>query len=103
MKLVIIPIDGAVYVDGFSYSELDLSFCPSDVHALQWKDTSGWIEFKDNQDGTKPQNQTITELPEWALQSKGKWDAAKTAQEELERKLKEINEQSTSLINDVLQ
>lgn len=67
MKLVIIPIDGAVYVDGYSYSGLDLSIVPSDVHALQWNNNKGWIEFKDNDDGTKPQNQSITELPQWAL------------------------------------
>lgn len=76
MNLVIIPDDGAVYVDGFSLSGLDLSFCPADVHALQWKNDKGWIEFKDNDDGTKPQNQPITELPSWALQAKQVWDAA---------------------------
>lgn len=81
MKLTIIPIDGAVYVDGFSYSGLVLSSVPSDVHALQWKDTAGWVEFVENQDGTKPANQTITELPSWANDAKTKWDEAKAAQE----------------------
>ena len=81
MKLVIIPIDGAVYVDGFSYSELDLSFCPSNVHALQWNVTKGWVEFKDNDEGIKIQNEIITELPAWALQAKDKWDEAKAAEE----------------------
>ena len=79
MKLTIIPIDGAVYVDGVSYAGLDLSGCqiPDDVHALQWKDTAGWIEFVDNADGIKPQNQLITELPLWANEAKAKWDEAK--------------------------
>lgn len=81
MKLSIIPIDGAVYKDGNCYSRLDLSFVPSDVHALQWKDTKGWIEFVDNDDGTKPQNQTITELPNWANTCVTKWDEAKAAEE----------------------
>lgn len=67
MKLVIIPSDGAVYVDGVSHSDLDLNFIPSDVHALQWNQTKGWVEFKDNDDVIKPQNQVITELPQWAL------------------------------------
>jgi hypothetical protein len=79
MKLTIIPIDGAVYKDNYSYSGLDLSFVPSDVHALQWKDTKGWIEFVDNDDGTKPQNQTITELPNWANTCVTKWDEAEAA------------------------
>lgn len=81
MKLVIIPIDGAVYVDGYSYSGLDLSIAPSDVHALQWNNNKGWIEFVDNDDGTKPQNQLITELPDWANACKVKWDEAKVAED----------------------
>lgn len=79
MKLTIIPVDGAVYKDGYSYSGLDLSAAPSNVHALQWKDTKGWIEFKDNDDGTKPQNEVITELPSWANACVTKWDEAETA------------------------
>jgi len=81
MKLSIIPIDGAVYKDGYSYSGLNLSFVPSNVHALQWKDTKGWIEFVDNDDGTKPQNEAITELPSWANACVTKWDEAKAAEE----------------------
>lgn len=81
MNLVIIPIDGAVYVDGASYSDLDLAAAPAGVHALQWKNDKGWIEFKDLDDGTKPQNQVITELPSWANACKVKWDEAKAAEE----------------------
>jgi hypothetical protein len=92
MKLVIIPIDGAVYVDGFSYSELDLSFCPSDVHALQWNVSKGWVEFKDNDEGIKPNNQTITELPAWALQAKAKWDEVKAAEEAARLALQEATQ-----------
>ena len=72
MKLTIIVEDSAVYVDGvmkaYAPLPLDLSQCgiPSNVWALQWKDTAGWIEFKDNPDGTKPQNEPITILPDWA-------------------------------------
>jgi hypothetical protein len=81
MNLVIIPSDGAVYVDGYSFSNLNLSVTPADVHALQWKNDKGWIEFKDLDDGTKPQNQAITELPAWADACKTKWDEAKAAEE----------------------
>ena len=72
MKLTIIIDDNAVYVDGvmkaYAPKPLDLSVCniPSDVSALQWKETAGWIEFQDNPDGTKPANEPITILPEWA-------------------------------------
>ena len=81
MNLTIIPSDGAVYVDGYSFSGLDLAAAPAAVHALQWKNDKGWIEFADNDDGTKPQNQAITELPSWANACKTKWDEAKAAEE----------------------
>jgi hypothetical protein len=80
MNLTIIPVDGAVYVDGQSISGLSFS-APQGVHALQWKSTKGWIEFMDSDDGTKPQNQMISELPQWALDAKAKWDEAKAAAE----------------------
>lgn len=78
MKLTIVPVDNAVYVDGLFHGGLDLSACniPSEVHALQWNETKGWIEFIDRDDGTKPQNQPITELPQWANDAKAKWDEA---------------------------
>jgi hypothetical protein len=75
MKVTIITADNAVYKDGVSYSGLDLSLCgiPSNVHALQWQDTSGWIEDK----SALVQNQDITELPAWASACVVKWDEAK--------------------------
>jgi hypothetical protein len=78
MKLTIIREDGAVYKDGFSYSGLDLSGVPNDVHALQFNSASntGWIEF------TSPiPNEEITTLPAWAIVSMNKWDEAKSAEE----------------------
>lgn len=78
MNLVIIPVDGAVYVDGVSYAELQIS-APEDVHALQWKATKGWIEFVDSDEGIKPQNELITVLPEWATAAMVKWQEAKNA------------------------
>jgi hypothetical protein len=76
MKLTIIVEDNAVYVNNLSRI-LDLSQCaiPSDIHALQWKETAGWVEFVDNFDGTKPQNEFITELPVWANACVEVWNA----------------------------
>jgi hypothetical protein len=76
MKLTIIPIDGAVYKDGFSYSGLDLSSVPNDVHALQWDEVAGWIEFKD-----PVPNEEITSLPAWANACLAKWEEARAAEE----------------------
>ena len=68
MNLTIINEDNAVYVDGAALAGLNLSTCgiPANVHALQWKTNLGWIEFKDNPDFTKPQNEIINVLPDWA-------------------------------------
>ena len=74
MKLTIIPIDGAVYKDGISYSGLDLSIVPANVHALQWDDVAGWIEFKD-----PVPNEEITSLPAWANACLAKWGEAEAA------------------------
>jgi hypothetical protein len=79
MKLTIITADNAVYKDDVSYSGLDLSSCgiPANVWALQWQNTTGWIEDK----SALVDNQTITELPAWATACVTKWDEAKAAEE----------------------
>jgi uncharacterized protein YfdQ (DUF2303 family) len=63
MRLTIIRADGAVYKDNISYSGLDLSAVPTNIHALQWYETEGEIEFNGS---PKPQNEFISELPDWA-------------------------------------
>ena len=66
MKLTIIREDGAVYQDGIARSNLNLSFVPSNVHALQWNNDKGWIEYSEDSDGNKQNNDKIDVLPEWA-------------------------------------
>jgi len=72
MLLTIIPVDGNVKKDGVGYTSLDLLSCaiPSNVRALQWKETSGWLEFWDKQ------NEDITTLPSWVNCCLTAWDAA---------------------------
>lgn len=74
MKLTIIPVDGSVGENGVFYNGLDLSSCniPGDIHALQWQDTAGWIEYN----SPLVENQPITELPAWANCCMTKWDEA---------------------------
>ncbi len=74
MKLTIIPIDGNVKKDGVGYLELDLSSCaiPSNVRVLQWEETSGWLEFWDQD------NQDIAELPSWVDCCLAAWTVANT-------------------------
>lgn len=83
MKLTIIVDDNAVYVDGVMKASaplpLDLTLCniPDNVHALQWFETKGWIEFNDPIDPFAPKlpNEEITALPEWSLACVGVWEA----------------------------
>ena len=80
MRVTIIPSDNLVVVDSVSPSApLDLTPCniPNNIHALQWFDTMGWIEFVDRPFDPKEPNQTITELPEWANAAIQAWNDAK--------------------------
>jgi len=77
MKLTIIKDDGAVYKDGKSYSNLSLPAIPSDVHALQWNNDKGHIEFVDN----VKVNETITELPSWANDALTVWQTVYDAEQ----------------------
>lgn len=79
MKVTIIPADGAVCKDSICISKLDLSFVPKNVHALQWFDTKGWVEFVTDADFNKPANETIAELPEWAYSALALWEEAYAA------------------------
>lgn len=63
MRLTIVPSDKVVILDGQAKFDLDLSFCPPEVHAVQWYDTFGYVEFKDNPETLeKDPNQRIEEL-----------------------------------------
>lgn len=79
MKITIVREDGAVYIDGVSFLNLDLSATPQNVHALQFNDAvnKGWIEFAEDDFGVKPQNEYINALPYWALEAVNKWTEAK--------------------------
>jgi hypothetical protein len=72
MRLTIIPVDKAVYKDSIVYHELELANCniPSDISALQWDTNAGWIEFSGFRE-----NQSISELPEWATKCVSVWEA----------------------------
>ena len=77
MKLTIVPADKMVYIDNEAINNIDLSYVPANVHALQWKTNIGWIEYVENDDGTKPGNQVVTELPDWANRAVAAWETKK--------------------------
>jgi hypothetical protein len=84
MRLTIVPSDKNIGIDGL-FLNMDLSSCaiPVNIHALQWYETEGEIEFINNPDRTKPQNEFISELPAWANACVNKWNETKVAQEEV--------------------
>lgn len=82
MKLTIIPADSCVYKNNISYSGLVLAGIPQNIHALQWNNTKGWIEFVEDENFNKTPNEIIEELPEWALSAVSMWEIAKTTEEE---------------------
>lgn len=73
MKLTIIVDDKTVCEDNICYSKLVWEGTPSNVHALQWQDVAGWIEFNDGNP-----NETIDVLPDWALNAEAAWTAENT-------------------------
>jgi hypothetical protein len=87
MRLTIIPSDRSVYIDNVVYTNLDLSYCsvPNNVHAFQWYDTYGELEFKRSfVDGQviHPENKIVLELPDWVNACIAKWNEAKSFEEE---------------------
>lgn len=69
MKLTIVCAGKFVAVDGLGYYDLEWPGTPADVHALQWQDNSGWIEYVNS---IKP-NEQIDQLPGWAIAAKDAW------------------------------
>jgi len=83
MRLIIIPVDGCVSIDGVPFSGLDLSFMTSSVHAVQWYDTHGEVEVKNPVTGRMVANEVITSIDAYqpAIDA---WQVAKTAAEAAE-------------------
>ena len=78
MRLIIVPIDGAVSIDGVGLGGLDLSFMDASVHAVQWYDTHGEIEVKDPVTGRMVENLVRSAIDAFqpAIDA---WQAEKTA------------------------
>jgi len=81
MKLSIVTDDKMVAKDGVGYFDLDISYVQNTVHALQWYETYGEIEYKSTGPYRKPENEQITALPDWANTALTKWEEAKAAEE----------------------
>jgi len=81
MRLTIISDDQLIGKDGVNYSELDMTQLASNVHAVQWYDTWGEVEYKPaitNGQKTIPQNAIIESISDyqWAVDA---WQVAHDA------------------------
>ncbi len=79
MRMTIIPVDSIIIIDGFPTPNVDLSWIPENVHAVQWYDTYGEVELV-----TSDPNIDITELGIYE-QAIPLWESKKLELEELER------------------
>lgn len=61
MRVIIIPVDGYVSVDGRGFSGLDLSAIDPQIHAVQWYGTGGEMELVPDENG-RGANIEITNL-----------------------------------------
>lgn len=81
MRLTIIKDDSTVIIGGVYY-EIDVSALPSGFHALQWYETWGEIEWKDER-GRMVRNEEISSMNDyqWVI------DAWNVKHEEEQQKL----------------
>lgn len=75
MRVVIVPSDGMVSVNGEDFRGIDLSFIPSNVHAVQWYGTFGEVEIVD-EFGRAVANEPIDSLDAYQL-AIDRWNTAK--------------------------
>lgn len=68
MKLSIIPSDGTVCENGSCYTQLTWEGTPANIHALQWFEDNGWLEFNDG-----APNEDISVLPDWVFNAQAAW------------------------------
>lgn len=90
MRLVIVPVDKVISINGEHLSNIkeDLSWIPSDVHAVQWYETWGEIEYNDGRPNEKIENLGIFNQAVTAFnleKNKIEEEKNKIEEEELER------------------
>ena len=76
MRLTVVPSDKIIIKDGKEYNVSDLSYIDSNIHAIQWYDDKGEIEYVD---GTS--NLAITDITPYN-QCVTDWEAEKTKEAE---------------------
>ena len=90
MRLTIIPCDKSVYIDGVAYLDIDMTWISEiegkQVHAVQWYDGEGEVEFVGNFENLKIKKLGVFE------QAIELWNAKKTESDKLEQQRLEEEE-----------
>lgn len=84
MKLVICNNGNGsmqVGIDGAFYEDLDTALLDADIHAVQWKDTYGWIERKDPLTDRVVANEDIDSMDQFQF-AVDAWNAAYQAEQD---------------------
>ena len=76
MNVVIIPSDGFVSVNGRGFGDLDLSWIAPEVHAVNWRGTSGEVQIVDPDTLMAVRNDEITDLAPFQ-QALEQWESAR--------------------------
>jgi hypothetical protein len=96
MRLSIIPCDKAVYIDGLSYIDIDMTWIPEiegkKVHAVQWYNGEGEVEFVGNFENLKIKKLGVFEKAVELWNAKKK-EFDKLEQQRLEEEQKVLREQ----------
>ena len=79
MRITVVPSDKRVTIDGKGYEDINLSSFDPSIHAIQWYDTYGEIEIKDDR-GRIVENRVIDSFEEFAFVVT-LWEAAKEVDE----------------------
>jgi hypothetical protein len=87
MRLTIIPEDKVVTLNGESYNNIDLSFLDNSIHAIQWYETFGEIEYKDLVTGKMTLNEEIVDISPYQ-QAIDLWNSAKIEKENASKEAK---------------
>lgn len=69
-----------VTIDGLSYNELNGTQLAENIHAVQWYDTHGEVEYKDPATGKMTHNVEIDSIADFQFAIDA-WNAAKAAEE----------------------
>jgi hypothetical protein len=96
MKLSIIPSDSAVYIDEICYHDIDMSWIPEIdgkiVHAVQWLDNKGEIEFVGPHQNMKIDTLVLHGICNFE-QAIELWNEKKTEEDAFRKKILEEEEQ----------